>query len=113
MQRMQREEVTIEAMIRLYCRDHHNYDDDGLCEECSELLNYARKRLANCPFQEGKTTCGKCQVHCYQPKMRERIRQVMRYSGPRMLLHHPLMSLMHLVDGLRKKPIRPPKVGKP
>jgi hypothetical protein len=38
---------------------------------------------------------------CYTPDMRERIRAVMRFSGPRMLLHHPWLALMHLVDGLR------------
>jgi len=28
--------------------------------------------------------------------MREQIRAVMRYSGPRMLLHHPLMTFHHI-----------------
>ncbi len=103
--RMQREAVTIAAMIALYCRDQHGAD--SLCPECAELLRYARRRLSKCPFQEGKTTCGKCPIHCYQPKMREKIRQVMRYAGPRMMLRHPLMAVMHLVDGLRKKPTGP------
>jgi hypothetical protein len=38
--------------------------------------------------------------------MRERIREVMRYSGPRMLLSHPLMAIRHLIDGLRKPRLR-------
>ena len=99
--RLQREAHTVAAMIRRYCRDRH-HTTDGLCPECAELLAYARRRLTRCPFQERKTTCGKCPVHCYAPAMRERIREVMRYAGPRMLFSHPLLALMHLLDGLRK-----------
>ncbi len=102
---MQREAATVETMIRKYCRLHHNSDDD-LCSECRELLNYSNHRLARCPFQEGKTTCGKCRVHCYNPAMREKIREVMRDIGPRMVLSNPIMALRHAVDGLRKKPLQ-------
>lgn len=104
--RLQREARTVEAMIRRYCRDHHDAGDE-LCPECAELLAYARRRLACCPFQEDKTTCGKCPVHCYAPGMRARIREVMRHAGPRMLLSHPLMALRHLLDGLRRPRPRP------
>ena len=103
--RMQREAATVEVMIRHYCRIHHQ-NNNALCEECSKLLRYSNHRLANCPFQEGKTTCGKCQVHCYKPAMREKIREVMRTIGPRMLVTNPIMSLRHAIDGLRKKPVK-------
>ncbi len=105
--RMQRERRTIEAMIRLYCRDHHG-GGRSLCPGCAELLDYAFRRLDRCPFQEGKTTCAKCPVHCYKPSMREKVREVMRYSGPRMLWRHPVLALFHLLDGRRKEPVRPP-----
>jgi hypothetical protein len=36
--------------------------------------------------------------------MRERVRVAMRYAGPRMLFRHPIMALLHLIDGLRKEP---------
>ena len=97
--RMAREERTVEAMIRLYCHDHHA-GHDGLCVACGALADYARERLANCPFQENKPTCAKCAVHCYRPAMRERVRTVMRYAGPRMLIRHPVLAVMHLLDGL-------------
>ena len=35
--------------------------------------------------------------HCYKPEMRERIRQVMRYSGPRMITKHPVAAIRHLL----------------
>ena len=108
--RMKREQETVEKMISIYCRDHHHTSGEHPargykpCDECRELQEYARFRLKNCPFQENKTTCGNCPIHCYKPKMRERVREVMRYAGPRMIWHHPLLAIGHMVDGLRKKP---------
>ena len=108
--RMKREQKTVEHMIGIYCRDHHltagKHPTRGykLCDECRGLVEYSRFRLKNCPFQENKTTCGNCPIHCYKPKMREKIREVMRYSGPRMMWHHPLLAIGHMIDGLRKEP---------
>lgn len=104
--RMAREAQTVEAMIALYCHAQHG-SRGAPCAECGALLDYARMRLDKCPYQEGKTTCARCPVHCYQPAMRARVRAVMRYAGPRMLLRHPLLAMMHLIDGLRKEPVRP------
>ena len=105
--RIKREKKTIEAMVRIYCKNKHE-TKDGLCSECTEFLEYAKMRLDKCPFQEKKTTCGKCLVHCYQPQMKEKVKKIMRYSGPRMLLHHPALALHHVYDGFRE----PPKLEK-
>ncbi len=99
--RMARENRTIRAMIRIYCLAHHDAGG-GLCPVCEELQNYAEARLALCPFQEDKTTCANCPVHCYKQSMRETIREVMKYSGPRMTLRHPVLATFHFLDGLRK-----------
>jgi hypothetical protein len=107
--RMIRENRTVEAMIHIYCRGQHR-TQNGPCSECAELLDYARTRLRKCAFQEGKTTCAKCPIHCYKPDMRERIRAVMRYAGPRMLIRHPVLALLHLVvDSWRKEPLHSPE----
>jgi len=99
--RVRREMKTVQAMISLYCRAHHQ-TNSSLCGECERLNNYALKRLSGCPFQGNKTTCSKCDVHCYNNEMKQRIVEVMRFSGPRMLLHHPLLAIAHLLD--EKKP---------
>jgi hypothetical protein len=102
--RLAREEKTIAAMIALYCRDHHAGEPGGgLCPDCAELLDYARLRLEKCRYGADKPTCANCETHCYRPAMRERVREVMRYSGPRMLRRHPVLAVAHLVDG-RKTP---------
>jgi hypothetical protein len=104
--RIARENKTVEAMVNIYCHGQHGTKDE-LCFECTELLSYTRERLYQCPFQEDKTTCAKCPVHCYKPVMREKIRAVMRYAGPRMIYRHPILTLFHFIDGLREEPIGP------
>lgn len=99
--RLARERKTVEAMIRIYCRGQHD-TRGGLCADCQELLAYAEERLARCRFGADKPTCANCPVHCYKPALRERIRAVMRYAGPRMAYRHPILTLYHFLDGRRK-----------
>jgi Nitrous oxide-stimulated promoter len=101
--RLAREWRTIEAMIRCYCQDHHN-TRDALCPECQQLQDYAAARLERCRFGAEKPTCANCPVHCYQKARREQVKVLMRYAGPRMLWQHPVLSLIHWLDGFRKAP---------
>jgi hypothetical protein len=102
--RLIREEKTIRVMIQLYCAHHHE-PEQGLCANCDELLKYARARLEMCPFGAEKSTCANCTIHCYKSDMRSMVREVMRYAGPRMTLRHPILSLLHLLDGRRPAPV--------
>lgn len=97
--RIQREYKTVEAMVSIFCNSNHESQD--ICDDCQELLDYALERLMKCPFGENKTTCAKCPVHCYKPAMREKIREVMRFAGPRMIYRHPIMAIHHLFDAKR------------
>ena len=92
----EREKETVSLMIRLYCRKKHG--GKALCPECAALDAYARQRSDKCPFMETKTFCSNCRVHCYRKDMREKIRQVMRFSGPRMIFHHPVMAIRHVIE---------------
>ena len=98
--RCERERRTVRAMIALYCRLQHRRT--GRCPDCEELLQYAEERLRRCPFQDAKPTCADCTVHCYRtaPEMQDRIRRVMRYAGPRMVIFHPLLAVLHQLDRL-------------
>ncbi len=107
--RIRREKQTISAMLAIYCRDHHD-SPDGLCEECQGMLQYAHQRLDVCPFQAAKPACNHCRVHCYSKRMREQVKDVMRYAGPRMMLRHPVLSAYHLLDKFRKVPSLPSKL---
>ncbi|MHC5024332.1 MAG: nitrous oxide-stimulated promoter family protein [Planctomycetota bacterium] len=108
--RIQREKRTIKIMIEMYCRDHHAGEASGgggaapgsLCDHCATLHDYAMERIDKCPFCLAKPTCANCPIHCYKRDMREEVRAVMRYSGPRMLGRHPVLAILHKLDGRRR-----------
>jgi hypothetical protein len=106
--RLARELKTIRAMTQIYCRGHHGRGaNDDLCVECEALLDYATRRLDRCVFGDDKPTCVNCTVHCYSQSMREDVRAVMRYAGPRMVWRHPVLAIAHLRDGRRPAPDLP------
>ncbi len=96
---MEEERAVVEQMIRLYCRRKEG--NRSLCPRCRELLDYANGRLARCRYGSEKPTCKRCPIHCYRPEMMERIRAVMCWSGPRMILYHPVAAIKHLLRELR------------
>lgn len=92
--KVEQEKRIVADMIALYCRKKHNSSE--LCPECKALTEYAFRRSELCPYKEEKTFCSQCKTHCYSSQMREQIRKVMRFSGPRMLFYHPIAALRHL-----------------
>ena len=98
----EREKKIVSEMIALYCHKKHG-TKGHICDDCAALNAYAQMRSDKCPFMETKTFCSNCRVHCYKPEMREKIREVMRFSGPRMLTVHPVMALRHVIESKREK----------
>ncbi len=99
--RIRREQKTVQAMIELYCFQHHG-TKKNICSVCKKLLDYSIERTDNCLKREQKSTCGKCNTPCYSPEKQKQIRIIMRYAGPRMIFRHPVMAIQHLIDGLGK-----------
>lgn len=97
------EKLLISEMIALYCRKQHHTLRGSLCPECQQLHDYALTRIEYCPFMETKTFCSACKVHCYKPEMREQIRAVMRWAGPRMLPVHPVLSIKHVIVTMKAR----------
>ncbi|MCL1798907.1 MAG: nitrous oxide-stimulated promoter family protein [Eggerthellaceae bacterium] len=103
--RRQREKRTISQMLVMYCeahhadtaREQHSYCGGLLCPECLLLDSYAVERTERCRKMDEKTSCEECGNHCYEPSMRQSIRAVMRYAGPRMLAKHPVAAIRHLL----------------
>lgn len=96
---LENEIKTARAMIAMFCRRHHGPE---LCGQCRELMEYVEQRLKKCTFGPGKPACSKCGIHCYQPQMRARIREVMRFAGTRMVLTHPVLSFRHWRSSKRR-----------
>lgn len=98
----EREKYVVSEMIALYCKKQHKRKTE-ICPECAALLDYAKLRSEKCPFMETKTFCSNCKVHCYKKDMREKIREVMRFSGPRMIFTHPILAISHVIESKKEK----------
>ena len=110
---------TIVAMTHIYCRAHHKEHHQehysgkkSLCPDCLEFTEFAEFRLVRCPYGQIKPTCKYCPVHCYKKDRKEQARIIMMYSGPRMLLKHPLLAIRHLLHDRRPVPELPKKSRK-
>lgn len=90
------EKRVVSQMIRLYCK--HKLKLAELPEEYINLEAYAHKRLDGCKFGDDKLACKRCAIHCYRPDMREKIREVMRWAGPRMIIYDPIAAIKHLLN---------------
>lgn len=95
------------AFIRLYCRAKHADQlkepvefeavmggDALLCHECAALVGHALRKRRNCPL-DPKPSCKKCRIHCYGRDYRERIREIMAFSGRRMIMRGRMDYLHH------------------
>ena len=98
----EKERKLIPVMIRKYCRGNRG-TRGGLCEECTALTEYALFRLEKCPFKVNKKFCSLCKIHCYKPDMREKIKDVMKWSGPRMIITHPVFAMGHVFQMIKYK----------
>ncbi len=64
--------------------EHVNSLGIQLCVECKKLLLHSASKRIVCPY-DPKPSCKKCETHCYTPKYRDQIREVMRYSGKQLI----------------------------
>lgn len=103
----EREIKVVNLMIGIYCHKKHLTKKGELCEDCKKLSEYATLRTQKCPFMETKTFCSRCKVHCYRPDMKAKIKEVMKFSGPRMMIYHPILAIKHgfytLKDSIKNK----------
>ena len=95
MNRIEQEKQVVSTMIKLYCKKHHQRH--SVCPECQALQDYALLRLSRCRHGENKNFCAHCPTQCYQKHHKEKMKEVMRFSGPRMLLHHPILAIKHVL----------------
>ena len=92
MDQNQKDQLILEQFVHIYCEGKHETSNGQLCADCDDLLSYSLQRLERCP-QDPKPACKHCEIHCYKPAYQ--IRDVMRYSGKRLLLRGRLDLLWH------------------
>lgn len=113
---IEKEKSTLRLMVQMYCkhvhRSHastaanpalaaslnHPNNPHSLCPTCLVLLQYAEKRLDQCRYAAHKKACKHCLTHCYKPALRQQIKEVMRWAGPRMLLYAPWTAIRHFLN---------------
>ena len=111
---LNRDLKTLALFINLYCRCKHGglhkevvslktHDVAAiagrtiiLCDDCRKLLTHAYVKRSHCPMNP-KPECKHCPNHCYHPTYRAKIREVMRYSGKKLLFGGRLDYLFHLL----------------
>lgn len=105
-----REKKLIPVMVHTYCIGKHklerkkeNIHRKEVCLKCKKLTEYAFFRLEKCPFKKNKGFCSYCEIHCYQLEYRSQMKEVMRYSGPRMFFSHPIFAISHVVAMIKEK----------
>ncbi len=103
MKAWEKERKLIPVMIRSYCHGKHKAKGENICEECKALTEYALFRLEKCPFKVNKKFCSFCKIHCYKPEMREKIKDVMKWAGPRMIFTHPVFAFKHVFQMISYK----------
>lgn len=107
---LEKEKKIIPIMIAKYCKGNHKAERKAqgvkgklVCAECKELTEYALFRLDKCPFKVNKKFCSFCKIHCYKPEMRGRIKQVMKYSGHRLMFRYPIFCFSHVAQMIKYK----------
>ena len=45
-----------------------------------------------------KSTCSRCPIHCYKKDMKEKIKDVMKFSGPRLIIYKPSEVIRHALN---------------
>lgn len=65
-----------------------------LCPACAELLAHGIMKRRKCPL-DPKPTCKNCHIHCYSKDYRARIREIMAFSGRRVIMRGRLDYLWH------------------
>ena len=101
MYNIENEKRILKLMITIFCKKLHK--NSQLCDNCTQLLQYANERVEKCPFKESKSFCSNCKVHCYNSDMREKIREVMRFSGPIMIFYHPIIAVKHIISTIKER----------
>ncbi len=102
---------TLLRFVEIYCRENHSgqrtpfsfrlYDlkeidqrEILLCPDCTRLLTYGLTMRLRCPH-DPKPMCKKCETQCYKGDYKERIREIMKFSGMYLIKHGRVDLLYH------------------
>lgn len=97
----------IGKFVEVYCAGKHSaahrspfmlpagLGERRLCPECSAFMEYAVAKRMKCPLETEKPSCKHCRIHCYAAPQREKVREIMAWSGRRLMLRGRLDYIWH------------------
>jgi hypothetical protein len=97
--------------VTIFCRENHAaertpfsfrpYDvkeieqkEIQICSDCTRLLTYGLTMRLKCPH-DPKPMCKKCETQCYHGEYKNKIREVMKFSGMHLVKHGRVDLLYH------------------
>lgn len=112
--RIDQEKETLREMVTLYCR--YRLKAKSMPESYEQLVDYAFRRLERCRWGTKKPNCHQCKIHCYAPDKRKQMREIMKWTGPKMIIYAPMKAMRYLINSMRPNPsatasaVRRPKI---
>lgn len=106
--RHQKKDISlIGKFVEVYCAGKHRDAEQTpialpaglggrtLCPECASFLEYAITKRLRCPLEAEKPTCKHCRIHCYDKPHLEKVREIMSYSGRKLMMMGRVDYLWH------------------
>lgn len=94
----EKKKKTLNFMFDIYKKSHPQRKED-----LDELKSYAFTRIDKCPNVEEGIYCNTCKIHCFKEDEKEEMRKIMKFSGPRMMIYHPILAMDHLISTIKYK----------
>lgn len=97
----------IGKFVEVYCKGKHGaverstftlpagMGERRLCAECAAFMEYSVSKRLRCPLEAEKPTCKHCRIHCYATEQRQKVREIMSWSGRRLMLRGRLDYVWH------------------
>lgn len=97
----------IGKFVEVYCHGKHRaaahtpvalpsgLGERRLCPACTAFLEYAITKRLRCPLEAEKPSCKHCRIHCYDQLHRAMVREIMAYSGRKLMMRGRLDYLWH------------------
>jgi hypothetical protein len=97
----------IGKFVEVYCAGKHgrmekqpfplpeNLGVRRMCAECSQFMAYAVAQRIKCPLEAEKPSCKHCRIHCYAKPQLAKVKEIMEYSGKKLMLRGRLDYIWH------------------
>jgi hypothetical protein len=106
--KLQKKDISlIGKFVEVYCDGKHpgvertsvvlpaGLSERSLCPECALFLKYAITRRLKCPLEAEKPSCKHCRTHCYAKPQLAKVKEIMAYSGRKLMLRGRLDYIWH------------------